>query len=222
MSRHRRVPRAGTGVSHSPGHWELLKGPGPRWPHLWPVTAAHWGQWAGGILGRFQAALAQMYPGKEGPCSEAKAEPRASLAFTRGCIKNGLNTIKSVTFMAKKYGKTIKPAEHRMREHCSPWLPTGADEQTDCSTERSLSQFKTQSSISPSPGSAQLAHGSQPAAGCVPACPPSSTGPPLSSDANPTSPLQYPPPTETGLRGWPRPPDTPAGMSARTSGRAGP
>lgn len=31
----------------------------------------------------------------------------------RGYIKNGLNLIKSVTFMARKYGKIIKLAEHR-------------------------------------------------------------------------------------------------------------
>ena len=31
----------------------------------------------------------------------------------RGYIKNGLYIIKSVTFMARKYGKTIKLAEHR-------------------------------------------------------------------------------------------------------------
>lgn len=150
-----------------------------------------WGQRVGGILGRFQAALAPMLH-REGPCSEAaKAESRAPLALTRGDIKSSLNTIKPVTFMARKHGKTIKPAELRMREHCGPRLPTGTDEQIDCYTERRVSQLKIQSSLSPSPEPVQGLHSSLTEASQQPGVSrlsPSSSGPPLSSDANPTPP----------------------------------
>ena len=37
--------------------------------------------------------------------------------FMRGNIKNGLYIIESVTFTARKYGKTIKLASTEVREH---------------------------------------------------------------------------------------------------------
>ena len=107
------------------------------------------------VSGRLQGGLAQRL--KNGRAS-VRFEgcqgmiPFIPLAFRRGYTKNGLYIIKSVIFMARKYGKTIKLAAHRHERILNiPGSPTGTEkEQSSFQIERHLNRFKIRSSIPPS------------------------------------------------------------------------
>lgn len=112
-----------------------------------PTLRAVSGRLQGGLVQRLKNGRASVrFEGCQGII------PFIPLAFTRGYIKNGLYMIKSVIFMARRYGKTIKLAEHR-NERILNILgsPTGTEkEQSRLQTERHLNRFKIRSSIPPS------------------------------------------------------------------------
>lgn len=57
--------------------------------------------------------------------------PHFCTFFMRGYIKNVLNTIKPVTFTARKYGKAVKLAEHRNERMLNTLgSPTETDKET--------------------------------------------------------------------------------------------